>query len=134
MSELNEPICVGCHPGGKWVYVLAKGDNLVYGIIHTFQRNPITGVLTYSGVGAQMLRGTRAVTDPDQLHQSTQTVKQPANDGLAMTSDGAYLYCTGVLSDGLAQYVYSREASREGVYYRGGGGRSCQCRHISSRH
>jgi hypothetical protein len=39
------------------------------------------------------------------IHQSSMKTDQPANDGLAMTSDGAFLYCTGILSDGLSQYV-----------------------------
>jgi len=105
--NFHDPICVVIHPAGKWVYVLSQGrpsdvsGARGYGVINLFER-AADGGLSYKGAAAKMEAGDQ---DMAGIHQSSQKKAQPANDGLAMTSDGAFLYCTGILSDGLSQYV-----------------------------
>ena len=107
MVDLTDPICVVVHPGGKWVYVLSQGNpsspSRGYGAIVLFQRDGL-GSLTHKGTAASMHYGDPAGS-PQGIHQSSVRIQKPANDGLAMTSDGAFLYATGILSDGLSQYV-----------------------------
>ena len=110
MIDLTDPICVVVHPGGKWVYVLSQGrpsdvsGNRGYGVINLFER-AADGGLSYKGAAAKMEAGGNGGGDPQGIHQASMTSENPANDGLAMTSDGAFLYATGILSDGLSQYV-----------------------------
>ena len=101
MQGLKDPICVVIHPGGVWVYVLSKGYG--YGAIVLFRRGS-SGTLSKVEVAASMYSGNPAGS-PQSIHQAAVRAEKPANDGLAMTKNGDFLYATGILSDGLAQYV-----------------------------
>ena len=101
MANLEDPICVVIHPGGVWVYVLAKGSG--YGAIMLFRRGS-SGTLSKVETAASMYSGDPPGS-PEGIHQSSVRADKPANDGLAMTKNGDFLYATGILSDGLSQYV-----------------------------
>jgi hypothetical protein len=101
MQDLEDPTCVVIHPGGVWVYVLAKGSG--YGAIMLFRRGSL-GTLSKVETAAIMYSGDPAGS-PEGIQQSAMSTNRAANEGLAMTKNGDFLYATGYLSDGLAQYV-----------------------------